>query len=243
MEYPTYLIHYGTLGQKWGVRKYQNEDGTWTEEGLARRRQENQKDLYKSIKRDVKRGTFDPKKYTQNDYVKSTIKNSNLESLIQKRDKLKKIKEDADSEEEKYNKFVKQEQDLADKYYAEMKKDALIKAEKEGREISDEEDFNLREQAEYKAEDEFNFDRWKETYGTINYNKFLGRDEVAAKNAYPQVSANAALEFDNVADKLIGKYSNKNISSLKIKNNYRVYVNDIIAESVNDTNWKEHRYK
>lgn len=37
-EYPTYLIHYGTLGQKWGVRKYQNEDGTWTEEGLRRRR-------------------------------------------------------------------------------------------------------------------------------------------------------------------------------------------------------------
>ena len=36
-EYPSYLIHYGTLGQKWGVRKYQNEDGTWTPEGLERR--------------------------------------------------------------------------------------------------------------------------------------------------------------------------------------------------------------
>ena len=45
MEYPTYLIHYGTLGQKWGVRKYQNEDGTWTEEGLRRRRKENFKEL------------------------------------------------------------------------------------------------------------------------------------------------------------------------------------------------------
>lgn len=38
MEYPTYLIHYGIPGQKWGERKYQNEDGTWTEEGLERRR-------------------------------------------------------------------------------------------------------------------------------------------------------------------------------------------------------------
>ena len=37
-EYPTYLIHYGTPGQKWGVRKYQFEDGTWTEEGKRRRR-------------------------------------------------------------------------------------------------------------------------------------------------------------------------------------------------------------
>ena len=38
MDYPTYLIHYGIPGQKWGVRKYQNEDGTWTEEGKERRR-------------------------------------------------------------------------------------------------------------------------------------------------------------------------------------------------------------
>ena len=48
IEYPTYLIHYGTLGQKWGIRKYQNEDGTWTEEGLRRRRKENFKELKKS---------------------------------------------------------------------------------------------------------------------------------------------------------------------------------------------------
>lgn len=38
MEYPTYLIHYGIPGQKWGVRRFQNEDGTWTSEGLERRK-------------------------------------------------------------------------------------------------------------------------------------------------------------------------------------------------------------
>lgn len=37
-EYPTYLIHYGVPGQKWGTRQYQNLDGTWTEEGKRRRR-------------------------------------------------------------------------------------------------------------------------------------------------------------------------------------------------------------
>lgn len=37
-QYPTYLIHYGIQGQKWGVRRFQNEDGTWTSEGLERRR-------------------------------------------------------------------------------------------------------------------------------------------------------------------------------------------------------------
>lgn len=32
------IAHYGTKGQKWGLRRYQNTDGTYTEEGKARRR-------------------------------------------------------------------------------------------------------------------------------------------------------------------------------------------------------------
>lgn len=32
-DYPTYLIHYGIPGQKWGERRWQNEDGSLTEEG------------------------------------------------------------------------------------------------------------------------------------------------------------------------------------------------------------------
>ena len=32
------LLHYGVKNQKWGERRYQNKDGTWTEEGKARRR-------------------------------------------------------------------------------------------------------------------------------------------------------------------------------------------------------------
>ena len=33
-----YLKHYGVQGMKWGVRRYQNDDGTWTDEGKLRRR-------------------------------------------------------------------------------------------------------------------------------------------------------------------------------------------------------------
>ena len=31
-----YLMHYGIKGQKWGIRRYQNPDGTLTEAGKAR---------------------------------------------------------------------------------------------------------------------------------------------------------------------------------------------------------------
>ena len=31
------LIHYGILGQKWGVRRFQNPDGSYTQEGKKRR--------------------------------------------------------------------------------------------------------------------------------------------------------------------------------------------------------------
>lgn len=36
LEYKNYLCHHGVKGQKWGVRNYQNEDGTLTTQGQRR---------------------------------------------------------------------------------------------------------------------------------------------------------------------------------------------------------------
>lgn len=88
-EYPTYLVHYGIEGQKWGVRKYQNEDGTWTEEGLRRRREE-QTDLYKSVKKDLKKSYYNrDQKQNINSYksiVQDSIESSKLKSLSKNKD-------------------------------------------------------------------------------------------------------------------------------------------------------------
>lgn len=37
-----YLAHYGILGMKWGVRRYQNYDGSYTRKGLERYRKSKQ---------------------------------------------------------------------------------------------------------------------------------------------------------------------------------------------------------
>lgn len=47
-----FLEHFGIKGMKWGVRRYQNPDGTWTEEGLKRRRQDDFARYYKKQYRD-----------------------------------------------------------------------------------------------------------------------------------------------------------------------------------------------
>lgn len=53
--YQTELYHHGIKGQKWGIRRYQNPDGTLTEEGKRRLAQYREKEFGKLDKRFDKR--------------------------------------------------------------------------------------------------------------------------------------------------------------------------------------------
>lgn len=52
--YTSELSHHGILGQKWGVRRYQNADGSLTSAG--RKRYDNAKTEYRKAKNDYKNG-------------------------------------------------------------------------------------------------------------------------------------------------------------------------------------------
>ena len=48
--YPTYIQHYGVLGMKWGIRRYQNADGTLTAAGKKRAAKQELKQAKKEAK-------------------------------------------------------------------------------------------------------------------------------------------------------------------------------------------------
>lgn len=68
-----YLEHHGILGQKWGVRRYQNSDGSLTDAGRKRYSsmapKKVQKELYKAVKRERSRQSDWSNKWNVNNTI------------------------------------------------------------------------------------------------------------------------------------------------------------------------------
>lgn len=101
-----YLAHHGILGQKWGVRRYQNADGTWTDAGKKRYGKAMQNASYDMLKSDkYKKAVSDlDKAYKEvKDYAK-----------LSEKEKDKYYKQAADNSSEKYGDGS--EQDKLERY-------------------------------------------------------------------------------------------------------------------------------
>ena len=76
-----YLEHHGILGQKWGVRRFQNADGTWTKEGLERRRET-------ALAYDAKNGKFDTRTLKTDSDINALAKSiSEADGIVGKYDR------------------------------------------------------------------------------------------------------------------------------------------------------------
>lgn len=123
------LYHHGIKGQRWGVRRYQNPDGTLTAEGRKRfgvgePNKKAQKNYYKDTKRDRRINSFD----SRGNSIRRTEELIRNNISVKEADKIKKLvakenrlEADADAFEfgsKKYDNVIKQ----MESNNAEMKK-------------------------------------------------------------------------------------------------------------------------
>ena len=85
------LYHWGIKGQKWGIRRYQNPDGSLTEEGKARyggdsydKLSQNQKDRYNADNTKAEVATFDTVSKTASGIKSITNDISNMPAMQEK---------------------------------------------------------------------------------------------------------------------------------------------------------------
>ena len=75
--YEDYLEHHGILGQKWGVRRYQNYDGSYTKKGLEKYRKSSERleKAKESLKSAKKSGDQDKIKSSKKEYSNARYQN------------------------------------------------------------------------------------------------------------------------------------------------------------------------
>lgn len=117
-----YLAHYGILGQKWGIRRYQNTDGTLTAAGKVRY----SKEIYKSFKSNKQKNNYGYKDYNgvsrkyANDIIDSNKqKYSGLYEKAKEFNKLIKLKREDFDKSKEYDEAYKKAVNAANN---EMKK-------------------------------------------------------------------------------------------------------------------------
>lgn len=184
------------------------------------------KDLYKSIKRDVITGKFDPKNYKNNESVNKAVKDNNVVALKKKAESMRKDYEQKESEVKLYNKlsnrYLEKQRAIEEKYYKEMLKPNMTEDEK----------LNIRDIALEKASlDMLKDKRYNNWDAMIDYSKM---SKNITFNDTTKANMAAALAYDKAVDKIIGEYSNKSIKTFDDNTKARIYVGQIINEIIKE---------
>lgn len=84
------LKHYGVLGMKWGVRRYQNKDGSLTYEGQKRYDRDKRENASKKKDNRIDVSKPDPNRWVKEDLERRKKVVSSTSDLIKEMDKLEK---------------------------------------------------------------------------------------------------------------------------------------------------------
>lgn len=118
IPYSTELYHHGIKGQKWGIRRWQNEDGSLTQAGIARYRTDGKRQLQGSLNQlDRDRATISVYKHNTDKKIAKLTKKANksIERKGQVSEKVTKKIFDLQSVSKSYKNTLKSYADLTTK--------------------------------------------------------------------------------------------------------------------------------
>lgn len=135
------LMHYGVLGMKWGIRRYQNYNGTLTSEGAARVEKHYKKSKQKVSDLEFKKNFYQNKIYKMdkkaNKILSKRPEDSDWEILdgfktVNEQDKLAKIQRKSDKYSKLRDKYAKQAEKFIaarEKEFAKINYDSIPKSD------------------------------------------------------------------------------------------------------------------
>lgn len=82
------LAHYGVLGMKWGVRRYQNKDGSLTDAGRKRYDRDVRENLAKKKENRIDTSKPDPERWAKEDLTRIKKSVDNMSSLVKETQKI-----------------------------------------------------------------------------------------------------------------------------------------------------------